>query len=81
MANFFFVKKGQTKTALAPKPTKFFEIVLIFDFMRDEVENFRKTVSGARSRYIADLICYLPTCLAHRGITIKRWFGHSVGNI
>ena len=35
------------KTALAPKPASFFQIVLIFDFTRDEFKNFRKTVLGA----------------------------------
>ena len=36
--NGFFVKKGQTKTALAPKCANFFEMVLIFLFTLDEAK-------------------------------------------
>ena len=36
------------KTALAPKPARFFSNG--FDFTRDEFKNFRKMVSGARAK-------------------------------
>ena len=36
--------------AWQPKLQTFLEIVLIFDFMRDEALNFRKTVLGACTR-------------------------------
>ena len=38
---------GLTKTALAPKRANIFDKVMIFDFMRDEVEKFGKTLWGA----------------------------------
>ena len=46
----FEAKTGLQKLRRQPKLQTFFEMVLIFEFMRDETKNFRKTVLAARAR-------------------------------
>ena len=45
----FEAKMGLQKLWLQPKLQTFFEMVSIFELVRDEAKNFRKTVSGARA--------------------------------
>ena len=50
MNGCFWGKNRLTKTPVAAKVANFFEMISIFEFMRDEGKNFRKMVSGARAR-------------------------------
>ena len=45
----FEAKAGLQKLRRQPKLQTFFEVVSIFELMRDEAKNFRRTVSGARA--------------------------------
>ena len=46
----FCQKRGIRKQLWHPNVQTFTEMILIFDFWRDEAKNFRKTVLAARAR-------------------------------